>query len=59
MHESRASFLDFVLALQQVFTAAPQFVEVESSVHLDRGNAKTGIEFWCEPYAGLVTKYWD
>jgi hypothetical protein len=54
MDESRTSFLDFVLGRWQVFAAAPQFAEVEFSVHLDRVNAKLGIEFWCETYAGLV-----
>jgi hypothetical protein len=54
MNESHASFLDFVLGRWQAFIAAPHFAEVESSVHLDRDNAKLGIEFWCESYAGLV-----
>jgi hypothetical protein len=54
MNESHASFLDFVLGRWQVFIAAPQFAEVESSFHLDRDNAKLGIEFWCDTYAGLV-----
>ena len=54
MNESRTSFLDFVLGRWQVFLAAPQFAEVESSMHLDRDNAKMGIEFWCETHAGLV-----
>jgi hypothetical protein len=54
VNEPRTSFLDFVLGRWKAFAAAPQFAEVDSSVHLDRDNAKMGIEFWCETHAGLV-----